>query len=340
MSLTLSAASVLPLAGAANAALMSIAIGAQALARRSPAGLYGAGFLASGALAALVITLGHAGAGPNWIFALVEGGITLAASLLFVAFIAALVGQAAPLALLSLPLAIFLAAALINPSITLHNASIERLAMVQFAYTAFAGWLVIGAARPETRLLSRRRLIAIAALAVMGAIHVAQLIRASSDMVVLRDIVPYVLAFVFFAMAGAVYFGARAAALEPVMTVREAPPEATALAARAGAALADPLLLRAADLNVAGLAARLGAEPAAVASALRTVHGETFREWLVRRRVAEAERLLCDPEESRTSVEAIGLLAGFRSRSAFYQAFRALKGVSPAAFREQSRPET
>ena len=43
-----------------------------------------------------------------------------------------------------------------------------------------------------------------------------------SDSAFLRDVVPYVTATIFFALAGIVYFGARAAPLDPI---RRAPPD-------------------------------------------------------------------------------------------------------------------
>nr|HRK63217.1 helix-turn-helix domain-containing protein [Terricaulis sp.] len=66
----------------------------------------------------------------------------------------------------------------------------------------------------------------------------------------------------------------------------------------------------------------------------------TFPEYLQHARVEETKRLLRDPAETRTSVEAIGLLAGFGSRSAFYKAFGDRVGMSPAAYRAHNGVQT
>jgi len=60
-----------------------------------------------------------------------------------------------------------------------------------------------------------------------------------------------------------------------------------------------------------------------------------FYNFINRYRVREAKELLRSAAESRTSVEAIGLMAGFRSRSTFYEAFRKDTGKTPAQFRKE-----
>lgn len=55
-----------------------------------------------------------------------------------------------------------------------------------------------------------------------------------------------------------------------------------------------------------------------------------------RMRVAKAADELTDPAEQRTSIDAIALGCGFRSRSAFYEAFRRERGVNPGEFRKQA----
>ncbi|MEX0645743.1 MAG: helix-turn-helix domain-containing protein, partial [Parvularculaceae bacterium] len=109
--------------------------------------------------------------------------------------------------------------------------------------------------------------------------------------------------------------------------------------AKATAATLD--LLRAAiarrctepGLTIATVAAEAGVAPSDIEAALMALRGETFRDAVRAARIAVAQRLLIDPLEARTSIEAIGLLAGFRSRSAFYDAFTRAIGATPAVFR-------
>ena len=50
-------------------------------------------------------------------------------------------------------------------------------------------------------------------------------------------------------------------------------------------------------------------------------------------RMQHARMLLSDPKETKTSIEAIALLSGYHSRSAFYEAFKKAQGTTPASYR-------
>lgn len=54
-------------------------------------------------------------------------------------------------------------------------------------------------------------------------------------------------------------------------------------------------------------------------------------------RIEAAKSLLQDPVFDKYSVEAIGLEAGFKSKSAFYNAFKTSLSVSPGAYRNLER---
>jgi AraC-like DNA-binding protein len=235
------------------------------------------------------------------------------------------------------PAAVFLMAAPLAPESVLDQINIEYLVLAQAAFTGLAAWMAF-APSPQGKPGARRQTIARLSVLAVVFIHLAQLARFVSDTEVLRDIVPYVTATIFFAIAGLVYFGAKAAAFEPILSVRQPSVEAAALLAQLDCALSAPNLLRKTALTLSEAASAVGAAPARLASALRAERGLTFKEYLLRRRVQEAQRLLRDPAEARTSMEAIGLLAGFGSRSAFYTAFRGQLGVSPAAYRAQTCP--
>jgi AraC-like DNA-binding protein len=95
-------------------------------------------------------------------------------------------------------------------------------------------------------------------------------------------------------------------------------------------------LVREPDLSVARAAAELAATAEQIGHALAAVRGMSFPEYVQDRRVEHAKRLLADPAEARTSMEAIGLLAGFGSRSAFYKVFGERAGMTPAAYRART----
>jgi AraC-like DNA-binding protein len=94
----------------------------------------------------------------------------------------------------------------------------------------------------------------------------------------------------------------------------------------------DSLYLRP-DLSLAQLTAAAAVSPHHGSQALSEVGMTTFAELLAHRRVAEARRLLALPENRTVAVEPIGMEAGFRSRSAFYAAFAAETGLTPAQYR-------
>lgn len=89
------------------------------------------------------------------------------------------------------------------------------------------------------------------------------------------------------------------------------------------------------DLSLADLAAAAGAPMHHVSQAISEVGGGTFYDLLTRRRIKDAQRRLVDPGNANVAVEALGMEAGFRSRSAFYAAFKTATGVAPAEFRRR-----
>jgi AraC-like DNA-binding protein len=92
-------------------------------------------------------------------------------------------------------------------------------------------------------------------------------------------------------------------------------------------------------LSLATLALKVGARPHAVSQALNQVDGRSLNEYLTVWRVADARRLLADPESDRFTIDALAESAGFASRSAFYKSFKALEGLTPTAFRMRAREE-
>lgn len=95
-----------------------------------------------------------------------------------------------------------------------------------------------------------------------------------------------------------------------------------------------PLHLRL-DLNLADLSAAANVPAHHASQAISEIGGGSFYDLLTRRRVAEAQHRLLDTRNANVAVEALGMESGFRSRSAFYAAFKAATGVTPAEFRRR-----
>ncbi|WP_051371068.1 helix-turn-helix domain-containing protein [Streptomyces sp. 142MFCol3.1] len=87
-------------------------------------------------------------------------------------------------------------------------------------------------------------------------------------------------------------------------------------------------------LNVADVAGCVPLHPHYAMQVFRDVTGTTIVEYLTRRRVAEARRLLAATD---LSPGRVGHEVGFGSQSRFYAAFRRITGCPPAAYRQAAR---
>jgi AraC family transcriptional regulator len=88
------------------------------------------------------------------------------------------------------------------------------------------------------------------------------------------------------------------------------------------------------DLTLAQLAAVAGMSPHYFAELFRQSTGKAPHQYVLLRRIDRAKEYLRDPR--RTVIEA-GLEAGFQNPSHFARVFRKREGISPSAFRSESR---
>lgn len=326
---------LVPLVASVNAALLAAAIGLRAWRRGARGGLYAAGLLGAAGAAVSLVALGRADPSLTTpVYYAAEGALTLVAGPLLVLFVTSVLGLKQPLApMLFAPLAVFLVAAVAQPDCAAGNFVVERLVLVQMAFSTYAAWRVLRFAPVGARQTKAWR-IAAATIAAMAALHAAQIARMFwPHSAAITDIVPLVGAAALLALTAATYFGGRITALNSLLeTPAPAGEDARALVAALECAL-EAGLLRDPELTLAHAATAIEARPETLGRALAAVTGLRFVEYLQRKRVDAARRLLTDPREARTSVEAVGLLAGFGSRSAFYKSFGDLVGVSPAKYR-------
>lgn len=110
--------------------------------------------------------------------------------------------------------------------------------------------------------------------------------------------------------------------------------EHRALVERVREALSDPTLLGDTNTNLARVARRLGVPAKALSTAINRVTGDSFTTLLNSVRLAEAQRLMRDSQES---LEAIAASCGFSSASAFHRTFRRHLRTTPAAWRVATR---
>jgi transcriptional regulator GlxA family with amidase domain len=83
-------------------------------------------------------------------------------------------------------------------------------------------------------------------------------------------------------------------------------------------------------LSVEAMARHAGYSPRSFARRFRAETGTTPLQWLIRRRVAEAQRLL---EETDVGIDRVAARAGFGSAVALRQHFARALGTSPTAYR-------
>lgn len=259
---------------------------------------------------------------------------------------------------LAVPLAGYLAAALLRTSAT--GSSVVPFAWMlpaALGFTAVAGITVWRRGETADVLVPPAWLVGFMAL-----VNVAQVARMNLGHVpTVRAVVPLVMVLGFVAMAAFVTWqqvaaqpaAAAAASLYPAAPgEREASPvaryersalddeSARELLARIARALEHDRLFARADLTLAVLARAAESTPHLVSEALNRVGGTSLRDLLNRRRVDDVKAQLADPANDRYTIEGLGASAGFRSRSALYDAFRRCEGTTPSAYRDGLRRDT
>lgn len=360
----LSLSAALALAGSALALLLAATLWLRAGSRAGgdPAGTahgrtalrsLAVSFAAAGVVGA-AIAVSHNRPGHLAAWLTLEQACALAASAAFLRF-AWLVGRGAVPRLLALAITAPPAAGLLAPLLFGAAGQLSDTAMLalQSAYGAAGVWALLsgGATFPGSFVWRRR---ALASFAV--SIHLAQWIRwLRPDVAALRDVVPLTLAAAFVAMA---WIALRSTPFEL------APPTGRALRPAEGRAVRAPdARVEAAcaklersmteerwylepGLSAGDLAERLGLAAEELTQAARRAGATGVPEYLARLRVAEARRLLESPRHDQLTVDAIGTRSGFASRSVFFDSFKRLTGMSPAAARRDrgepadNRPET
>ncbi|MBQ4820771.1 helix-turn-helix domain-containing protein [Aquimarina sp. MMG016] len=82
------------------------------------------------------------------------------------------------------------------------------------------------------------------------------------------------------------------------------------------------------------LATRLGTSEGYLSQIINQEINKSIIQFVNEYRIEAAKNLLHDPVFNKYSIEAIGLEAGFKSKSAFYNAFNTGLGMSPGAYRK------
>lgn len=94
-------------------------------------------------------------------------------------------------------------------------------------------------------------------------------------------------------------------------------------------------LYRNPDLGRQVVAEQLGISEGYLSQIMSSQVGQPFADFVNSYRIEEAKRLLSSPDFAPYSLEAIGLEAGFKSRSAFYTGFKKATGITPGMYRKR-----
>ncbi|AHG88879.1 Helix-turn-helix, AraC domain-containing protein [Gemmatirosa kalamazoonensis] len=94
------------------------------------------------------------------------------------------------------------------------------------------------------------------------------------------------------------------------------------------------------ELTLPALAERLKSTPHKLSEVLNREISQTFYDFVNAYRVDEVRARLADPATKHLNILALGLDAGFASKSTFNQAFKKLTGQTPSAYRKvlEARP--
>ncbi len=85
-------------------------------------------------------------------------------------------------------------------------------------------------------------------------------------------------------------------------------------------------------VSLKSLAQELGTSPNAISKSINVDFGVNFNDYINKKRVVVAKGRLLNNEYANLTIEAIGESVGFKSKSAFYSAFRKHADVSPSQY--------
>lgn len=98
-------------------------------------------------------------------------------------------------------------------------------------------------------------------------------------------------------------------------------------------ALESDDLFKIQGLSLQSLADKIDVNQTYLSQAINSQLDMSFSEYVNEYRIREAERMLVSDDYANLSVEGIATEVGFRSRSAFYRAFKQKTGMTPSQFR-------
>jgi AraC-like DNA-binding protein len=320
------------IAGGVNALLLGlILMGSPRLHRTRARQKLGLALLAFGYLLFSFTAVDNLWIPALWWIWLIDYVVVLLASALFLDYMHGAVGGGNAPRLCYLPPLIFLPVALFLGPDFIAGPAIIPVVVIQITYSALTTLIFV---RTAPRLANRPRHLLFLLLG-LWSLHAFQLARMFlPGSAVLFDSVPLVAAALMLILTSLVLTDSRT--LRSLSQVAKQPlPASTSLdAVREYMELERPHLDP--GLSLEQLANALGTTRGELSRLIGETTKGNFYDFVNHYRVAQAKQFLTDPEERRTSIEAIGLMSGFRARSTFYEAFRKNTEVTPARYRKDA----
>ena len=317
------------IAGAVNALLLSVVlIFSSRLYRTRSRRKLGLAFLAYGYLLFSFTAIDNFWLPATWWIWLADYVVVLFASALFLDYMSDALGNPRIPRLIYLPPVLFLMLAPFYGSEFISGPAINVVIVLQLGYSCLTTWVFAVSSR---KLASRPRHLYVLLIG-LWTLHAFQF----SNMVLpgvgwLFDAVPLVGAGLMLTLTVLVLTDSRTLRSFGQITRSPVPLAITEDAIDVYMQTERPHLDS--RLTLDQLATALDVSRRELSRLISTMGAGNFYQFINHYRAQEAQRLLADPAEQRTSIEAIGLMAGFRARSTFYEAFRRATGKTPAQFR-------
>ncbi len=305
-------------------------------------GWYLGALMVSASLVIVVITLEHQGWVDRraWVY-ITEETLSLLYGPLLLSFSIASIGRQPPGIWIYAPLLMYLLLGLVSllfPGNSIHlPLGMENIMWLQIGYFVAAVLMYMHWRTGSSRVRLKMHQISIGyILASLCIIHLAQIARwLFSDVALLRDVVPLTITLCFYLfLVYALLHSRSLKGLSEAPQISDDNQTAEAYQRLLTLMQSDRPYLRT-DLDSATLAAMINCSPNQLREVLKNHTDSGFYEFLGQYRLAEAKRLLSDPDEQRYTIEGIARQCGYASRSAFYKAFKADTGNSPADYRRQ-----
>ena len=261
--------------------------------------------------------------------------VVLAAAALFLDYMSGSLGRGDVSRLFYFPALLFLVVATLLGRDFVYGAAINWVIIIQVAYTCLTTGVYLRSRGTLTSRVYHLRALLVG-LWILHAFQLSRMLFSGNDW--LFDLVPLVGTALVLAFTALVLTDSRT--LRALSQVLPQQLEHSLSVADIDVYMHSEKPYLDSRLTLQQLADAVGVSSRQLSPLIHATSDSNFYQFVNKYRVAEAKRLLADPREERTSVEAIGLMAGFRARSTFYEAFRREEGKTPAQYRNDLKTTT